>query len=188
VQKGNPVELCLKAKSGDRKAMECLVRQYRPLMVSLANKWRGYGFDDALQEAHVAALEAVIQYSPDVGCPFGTFLKQRMRSHLRTWGRRQVRWVDRHVAASASHHGDDATLLPVEEWADVQTDFSRLPVEWAEWLDALSPREQLVLKKQVIEGYTLQEIAAEESVSRHTVHTWKKRAMKKLRSRVAEEE
>lgn len=171
--------LCLKAKSGDREAMQELLEQYRPLMVHQAKRWPVYGFEDALQEAHVAVLEAVHVFDPDVGCYFGTFLKQRIRAHLRTWGRRQVRWSERNAVASGQCSGEDS--LPVEEWADAHTHSDQLHIEWEEWLNGLSPRERLVIVKQIIEGYSLQEIADQESVSRHTVHTWKKRAIKKLR-------
>lgn len=50
-------------------------------------------------------------------------------------------------------------------------------------MHGLSPRERFVIEKQFIEGYGLWEIAAREGVSRHTVQTWKKRAMKKLRKK-----
>lgn len=174
--------LCFKARSGDREAMKQLLVQYRPLMVHLAQRWPVYGFEDALQEAHVAALEAVHQFDPNVGCYFGSFLKQRIRAHLRTWGRRQVRWSERNMVASAESSREDS--FPIEEWADVQPHVGRLNIEWKECLNVLSPRERLVIEKHVIEGYSVQEIADQESVSRYTVHTWKKRAMKKLRDRV----
>lgn len=177
------VLLCRQVQEGNRQAMECLLTQYRPLMVSLARKWSACPFEDALQEAHVAVIEAAQYFDPTVGCYFGVFLRQRVRAHLRTWGRRQMRWSERHMVASYSREGED-DMAPIEEWGDESATDELKELQWKEWLEGLSPREQLVLERQMIAGYTLAEIAAQELVSHHTVNTWKKRAMQKLRKKV----
>lgn len=161
--------------------MSQLLRRYRPLILNLARKWSRFGIDDALQEAYVAALEAVHCFDVEGDYYFGAFLRYRIQSHLRTWGRRQIRWTTRHTVASAQR--DEEEGVAVEEWADDHAFRYPIPWEWKEWLVPLSPRERLVIIRHVIEGYTLKEIADMEAVSRHTVQTWKKRAMKKLRHR-----
>lgn len=177
--------LCARAKKGDKGAMERIFARYRPLMVNLARQWPTFWFEDALQEAHIAVMEAVRDFDPAVGCYFGVFIRQRIRSRLRTWGRRQVRWAERNV--SASYHRDDVEEegVPIEDWADEKAGQEWMGLQWDMWMKDLSPRERLVIQRQVKEGYRLAEIATQEKVSRHTVQTWKKRAMQKLRKNVA---
>lgn len=174
------MQLCVQAQEGDGHALERLVRMYRPLMIRLARRWAVCGFDDALQEAHVALLEAVRRYDASYGVYFGAYVRRRIRARLRTWGRREMRWPERHVAASADET-DEGDRQPVETWADERPSHSRL--WWEAWMQGLSPRERFVIERQFIDGYGLWEIAEQEAVSRHTVHTWKKRAMKKLRQK-----
>lgn len=173
-------ELWRRAKRGDGIALERLLSQYRPLIISLARRWQRCGFEDAVQEAHLAVIEAIHIFDPAAGCYFGVFLRQRIRARLRTWGRRQTRWTERNTVASHPHDGDSETV-PIEEWADENSSREMTQLQWQEWLQDLSPRERLVIQRQLIDGYNLSEIAAQESVSRHTVHTWKKRALQKLR-------
>lgn len=181
-------DLLQRAQADDGEALASILSHYRPLIVSSASKWHHYGLDDAIQEASIAVIEAARTFDSTKGCYFGVFLRQRVRASLRTWGRRQARWAIRHTASSyTSASGGDSETVPIEDWADEKSVREVTAHEWRDWLHGLSPREKLVIQRHVIEGYPLVAIAEQESVSPHTVQTWKKRAMRKLRNKVATE-
>lgn len=160
------------AKQGDRQALEDIVQRYEPLVRSEVKRFALNDWEEACQQARLAIVEAVFLYDPSYGCYFGTFLKRRVWAALRTWQRKEWRW--RRELPLSHEDWEEGGLHEPASTVFADTD-------WRQWLAGLSEREQQVIIRSVVEGYSLKELAAMYHVSLETVKTWKKRALKKLR-------
>jgi RNA polymerase primary sigma factor len=67
------MDLCTRAKSGDRDAIDRLLKMHEGCLVRYARRFRSIDFDDALQEARIAAIEALENFDPTLGYRFLTF-------------------------------------------------------------------------------------------------------------------
>ena len=83
------IDLCMRAKAGDKRASQRLIEKNLRLVVSVAKKYRGYGlpFEDLIQEGNIGLMKAVEKFDPDRGFRFSTYA---------TWWIRQA--VQRAVA------------------------------------------------------------------------------------------
>lgn len=176
-----PMDRWVKAvQRGEREKLADIVRHYEPLVRSLVRRMN-LSWEDGCQEGRLAVMEAVERFDPTVGCYFGVYVKRRVWAALRTLQRREWRW--RTEGRFPADGWDEEEGQWWERWPDER------PHPWddAIWLEQLaaflSPREQLILRKHVMEGRTLQELAAAEGVCVDTVKTWKRRLAQKLRRR-----
>jgi len=161
-----------KAQQGDKTAMQLLIDQYQPLIISFAKKkYVSNQFEETYQEAVYAFIMAVKEYDAEYGVYFGTYIKQRIWRYLSSKSRKNNKWNQ---------------VIFVGEWKE---DFNSLLSEtidmdfvvWQEQLaNVLSEREQQFVQLVLIDGYTPKEVADRLGVSTSTVKTWRKRALKKL--------
>lgn len=165
-------------RRGEREQLALIVRHYEPLVRSLARRMN-LPPEDACQEGRLAVVEAALRFDPAVGCYFGAYVKRRVWAALRTYQRREWRWRRQsHVPCGGLEEEEG-------EWWERWPDGRPVPWDEAVWLEQLagllSPRERLVLRRHMLEGLTLQELAEAEGVSAETAKTWKRRALQKLR-------
>ncbi|KXG43938.1 sigma-70 family RNA polymerase sigma factor [Tepidibacillus infernus] len=161
------------AQQGNQQAMEELIQQYQPLLISFAKrKYVNHSFEETLQEGQLAFIIAVQHFDPTYGIFFGSFAKQRIWRHLTSLLRKEKKWQET-ILVDGWKEDYNAILSTTED-----LDF-RIWKEQAESI--LSEKEKQFFDLFWIKGFTVAEIAEQMNVSTNTVKTWKKRAIKKLR-------
>ena len=80
----NQNDIILLAKNGDRKAIEILCHNYKPLILSLITRMkidRQY-HQDCIQEGMIGLLKALKSYEFNPGYTFGTFVRRQVKDCL----------------------------------------------------------------------------------------------------------
>lgn len=72
------------AKTGDDIYLEILLERYKPLVLSLANRYfiRGQDRDDVIQEAMIALFKAIQAFDTDKQTSFAAFVKTTTQNHM----------------------------------------------------------------------------------------------------------
>lgn len=72
------------AKNNDKVAKELLIKTFKPLILSVMQKYiyDTEAYEDALQDGALVVLEAVQAYDPDLGVVFPFYLKNRLFHHF----------------------------------------------------------------------------------------------------------
>jgi RNA polymerase primary sigma factor len=72
---GQAIKLFKAAKRGDEKARKRLIEKNLRLVISIANRYRGYGlpFKDLIQEGNIGLMKAVEKFDPDRGYRFSSY-------------------------------------------------------------------------------------------------------------------
>ena len=72
------------AKNNDKAAKELLIKTFKPLILSVMQKYiyDTDAYEDALQDGALVVLEAVQAYDPDLGVVFPFYLKNRLFHHF----------------------------------------------------------------------------------------------------------
>lgn len=157
------------------KEFEELCEQFMPMVYGLISKWRLAGDrEEFIQIGRIAFYEAWCAYDSSQGA-FPAFAKSYVYGRFKQSLERKNRWTSRHIPVEPS-------VLSEADWIRTVEDDSTLLLD--DWLasTSLSPREQLWVREGLFEGYKPNEIAGRWRVSRSTVKTWRKNALKKLRS------
>ncbi len=169
----------LAVQRGETHWLPEIVAHYEPLVRSLARRMN-CSWEDACQEGRLAVVEAVYRFDATRGCYFGFFVKKRVWAALRTLQRREWRWLGEVLKRAPANEDEERDRW--EEQPDPRAQVLDERLFWQLLSEVLSEREQLVIKKHLVAGHTLRELAAEEGVSVETVKTWKRRALHKLRA------
>jgi RNA polymerase sigma-B factor len=103
------------AESRDPALRDALVRQFMPLALHLARRYRGHGEnDDLVQVASLGLLKAIERFDPSFGTAFATFAVPTIAGELRRyfrdhgWAVRVPRSI-KDLAARLEHLRDDLT-------------------------------------------------------------------------------
>ena len=165
-------DLIGKAQQGDIAAMEAILHQYRPLLITFAKKkYVDNSFEDTYQEAVIATIKAITEYDSTYGVYFGTFLKKRIWQHLYHQLQRQKKNAISTLLLDPHRVQHPHLTLQM----DLDTPL------WLEQLEKiLSARERTTFYLS-IEGFSTQEIANQLQVSINTVKTFRKRIQKKIK-------
>lgn len=77
-------ELIELAKLGEDKYLEILLERYKPLVLSLANRYfiRGQDRDDVIQEAMIALFKSIQAFDVEKQTSFAAFVKTTTQNHL----------------------------------------------------------------------------------------------------------
>ena len=72
------------AKNNDKAAKELLIKTFKPLILSVMQKYiyDTDAYEDALQDGALVVMEAVQAYDPDLGVVFPFYLKNRLFHHF----------------------------------------------------------------------------------------------------------
>ncbi|TCP29776.1 DNA-directed RNA polymerase [Scopulibacillus darangshiensis] len=133
-------------------------------------------YDEMYQIGLIALWEAFRSFRPEKGC-FPAYAKAYVKGHILTALKNRRKYDSRY---------EYGTLLLEERSLLIQTTDQYFEADdLNEWLACLSVREKEWVLMAVIQGKTTQEIAVECDVSPHTVRSWKKTAVKKLKQRMS---
>lgn len=77
-------ELIELAKLGEDKYLEILLERYKPLILSLANRYfiRGQDRDDVIQEAMIALFKSIQAFDAEKQTSFAAFVKTTTQNHM----------------------------------------------------------------------------------------------------------
>ncbi|MDQ0338521.1 DNA-directed RNA polymerase [Caldalkalibacillus uzonensis] len=160
---------------------EHIYDQFQPLLYSTLKKYHIYrDREDILQVGRLALWEAYVNYDPRQGA-FAAYATRYVRGRILNYLNRTHKQAMT-VPFSAIRTEDEEQEV---EWPDPASEELYQSCEWQELLamvaQLLSPREQLIFQEHLLHDMSLSDLAAREQVSVHTVKTWKKRALKKIR-------
>nr|WP_275580413.1 sigma-70 family RNA polymerase sigma factor [Metabacillus iocasae] len=153
-------------------SFEEIVHMFDPLIKSQLKKLCIYkDYDEFYQVGVIGLWEAYKKYDPTQG-EFSTYAYTMVRGHLLTHLKKVILRQEREPLFTES---DRIQEIQVES-APMIEETSLL-----EAYNTLSNREKIYVKRYMIEGYSMKEIADECGVSYQTVKDWAKRAKTKLR-------
>ncbi|WP_100374114.1 sigma-70 family RNA polymerase sigma factor [Bacillus sp. FJAT-45037] len=162
-------------------SFEEILSQYEPLIKGQLKKLNLYRSHDHFYQIGVCALwEAYLKYEEGRGS-FAAFAMYTVRGHMLMELRRQRTYDERFVLQDQQVSTDFVVPAPSE---DVINEHDPL-AELAPYLHLLSERERLWVREAIIYEKKLSEIAAEQGVSKNTVSSWRKTALKKMREVIA---
>jgi|GEM_PF-2516886 len=93
------LHLVLAARGGRDGAMEALLEKFRPLILTVAARYKSLSFDDAVQEGCLALIRCVYSFNEHLGVPFTGYLNLKLRGDVRTALRRMWKYENRTVSA-----------------------------------------------------------------------------------------
>ncbi|MFD2616125.1 sigma-70 family RNA polymerase sigma factor [Terrilactibacillus laevilacticus] len=159
----------------DRKMMipsfEEMANAYEPLIKKIIKQlYCQNDFDEMFQSGLIGLYEATISFDPKKGA-FPSYAELKIRCRIISDIRAKKRHYSRHV------YTDEIKEQLLETHQD-----NYFPCDILQRLDTiLTPRELLWFKLQFIEDQETNTIAKKHHVSPHTVRSWKKSAMKKMK-------
>ncbi|MBM7097677.1 MULTISPECIES: sigma-70 family RNA polymerase sigma factor [Alteribacter] len=152
---------------------EVVYEKYEPLIFSLLKKFRlHFDQEEYVQIARVALFHAWRRFDPDMGA-FPAFAKRYIEGYL-------IRAIKKDRRLNDHCQLIEPVLL--EDVAPHYKEESLQPVYEIMNEAGLSFRQKTWVEEAVIYECKPREIAARYKVSVDTVHTWRKGALKKLRS------
>ncbi|KPJ50205.1 hypothetical protein AMJ40_03545 [candidate division TA06 bacterium DG_26] len=153
-----------------------LVEKYRPLVVSIANRYRHYGvpFDDLVQEGSQGILDALERYDERKGVKFSTYAYSWIKKRILGALDRETR---QSLHASALH-GELAADGPREEW-------SSRGLEILEYIDDFSElKRNVIMLTFGLDGndvHDLRQVAEAMSMPRERVRQIREKVLRRLR-------
>ena len=195
--------------SGDDRALHTLVLSYEPLVAKIVRYPRrsGVSVEDAKQEARCGLLEAAGRFDPNRGFRFGTYARWWILSAVTTYliankdilsSRRMKRkpklirsnFVSLDAPITPDGESTAELIASDEEGPDLVAehaiDGKRLQDRLADALNALEPRERLVVQRRHLdeEAETLQTVASDMHISAERVRQIEKAALAQLRKKL----
>jgi RNA polymerase sigma factor (sigma-70 family) len=159
-------------------SFEDIARQFEPMIKSTIKKLHVYkNFEEMYQIGFIALWEAYWKYDPQKGY-FAGYAQTTVRGRMLTALTESKKYDERHTFPDPGSEQydyfsfiiDESCILPFED--EGLTDYFK----------GLSRREMTWVNKGLWQGMKTKEIAADEHVSPHTVRSWKKQAIKKMRN------
>ncbi|MHB1629708.1 MAG: sigma-70 family RNA polymerase sigma factor [Bacilli bacterium] len=178
--------LAILAKTGDQLANQVLCERFTPLVYATVSRYREHAQErgDLLQVGYESLLRAIREFDPAQGVYFAHFAKLRVRAGVYTAVRRSEARQNREFA-DLRHNGARIDRL-LANAVDAQACHPYLATEWSDLFSLLSARERIAVEWTVLRDFSTKEVADIYGVSKETVKTWRRRALKKLRSAVSE--
>ncbi|MDV2886400.1 sigma-70 family RNA polymerase sigma factor [Alkalihalophilus pseudofirmus] len=154
---------------------EEILTQYEPLIKGQLKKLNLYRNHDHFYQVGVCALwEAYRKFEEGKGA-FSAFALHTVRGHMLMELRRERVYDERFVLKDQQESTDFEVPASIVEYCDD-------PLEELEsYIGQLSQRERLWVQEAIVYEKKLGQIALEQQVSKNTVATWRKTALKKLR-------
>lgn len=161
-------------------AFEEVAQQYDPLIKGMIKQLHLYkNIEDMYQIGLIALWEAYEKYDPTKGA-FGGYAKSTVKGRMLTALRQSRTYDDRHVFAKSNEEGGDDILAVADTSVMIPLEEETVSL----YLIELSERQRLWVEQALLQGRKTREIAEAEHVSPNTVRTWKKEALKKMKTNV----
>jgi RNA polymerase sigma-70 factor (ECF subfamily) len=175
----NDIALAERARNGDERAFEDLMRTYQPLAFRTAYLLTGSAADaeDAVQTAFVKAWRSLPRFRP--GAPFKPWLLRIVTNEAHNRRRSERRRVELRLRATAAHPSEDAAPSP--EGAALGRERRDALLNAVETLDE---RDRDVLTCRYFLELTEEETAQVLGLRRGTVKSRTSRALERLRGEV----
>lgn len=182
------------AKEGDQKAKELLLLSFKPLMLSMVQKYvyNPSDYEDAGQDACCAFLEGVRDFDPGASVYFPVFIRLRLENYFKK--RREGRF-DRSVKPEESLdreiQGEDGAIaliaLILDPDADVEATCLAMEQkeDLAQAFKRITPCQKEVFCWRYEEKGSFKKLAAQKGVSPTAVTKAYKRALAAMRRKAA---
>lgn len=183
----------LRARRGDDRAYDFLVRTYRPLVERQARHYflPGAELEDVVQEGMLGLVKAIRDFSPDRECPFHRFAEICVRRQIETAVKMSTRKKHGPLNQCTSLYatvGDSDDLMLLDVLADpkcpnpeLETLARLLREDLVEFIRSLSDLERRVLRFYVL-AWSYRDIAAAVGRKTKSVDNALQRIMRKLRA------
>jgi RNA polymerase sporulation-specific sigma factor len=183
----------LRARRGDDRAYDLLVRAYRPLVERQARHYflPGAEIEDVVQEGMLGLIKAIRDFSPDRECPFHRFAELCVRRQIETAVKMSTRKKHGPLNQCTSLYakvGEAEDLILLDILADpkcpnpeVETLARLLQEDLVEFIRSLSDLERKVLRFYVL-AWSYRDIAAAVGRTTKCVDNALQRIMRKLRA------
>ena len=176
------------AQNGDQEAIATLCQAFTPLILKIVARYQGHRqeYEDLQQIGYVHLLEAIHDYNASYGVYFAYYAHHKIQGAIFGQVRkieRETSRLDDRMCHQQDEHDDDDVFAHL----CAKNPAMEAHLLWQETLALLSPRERLYLTAVIVQGYTMPEVATSCHVGLETVHTWRKRALAKLRRSEREE-
>lgn len=176
-------KLAAQGQRGDAAAREELCRRFAPLVYKTAGRTAiTVSYEDAVQNAWLAFLEAIRDYDPAAGVPFAGYAKSCVRYAVWNAHKRQIRRLNREQPLEQPV-GEEETLLDLlaasdDPAAEVERKDSLRQV--LRIVGELPVRQREALTETVLRGRTLQQAAASLRISYQAVFKLRGRALRRI--------
>lgn len=182
------------AKEGDKKAKELLLLSFKPLMLSLIQKYvyDPSDYEDAGQDACCAFLEGVRDFDPEASVYFHVFIRLRLENYFKK--RREGRF-DRSVKPEESLdreiQGEDGAVALIALILDPEADVegaclaAEKKEDLAQAFKRMTPCQKEVFRWRYEEKGSFKKLAAKKGVSPSAVTKAYKRALAAMRKKAA---
>ncbi|MED1603623.1 sigma-70 family RNA polymerase sigma factor [Alkalihalophilus marmarensis] len=157
---------------------EDILNQYEPLIKGQLKKLNLYRNHDHFYQIGVCALwEAYKKFEEGKGS-FSAFALHTVRGHMLMELRRERIYDERFMLVDQQESKELALPAATPDRLFAEDPLSEL----ASYIGLLSERERLWVQEAIVYEKKLGQIALEQQVSKNTVATWRKTALKKLRT------
>lgn len=182
------------AKEGDKKAKELLLLSFKPLLLSLIQKYvyDPSDYEDAGQDACCAFLEGVRDFDPEASVYFHVFIRLRLENYFKK--RREGRF-DRSVKPEESLdreiQGEDGAVALIALILDPEADVegaclaAEKKEDLAQAFKRMTPCQKEVFRWRYEEKGSFKKLAAKKGVSPSAVTKAYKRALAAMRKKAA---
>ncbi|MBA5850043.1 sigma-70 family RNA polymerase sigma factor [Clostridium sp. cel8] len=174
------------AKSGDREAMEEILKRFKWLALKLCNRTyiKGWDLDDLMQVTNMALMRSVQLYKK-CGTSFPAYVKTAMKRELFYRIRQSLNKPSYCSIYSKNENGDELVNTFVSENEDYEGEKNFLHKEKIKFLKKaigmLSEKERDLIEKYFFEGISLKKYAIENDMSYRNAVYIKRKALKKLK-------
>ena len=152
---------------------EEIIKQYAPIVkkqLKQLNIFKDY--EDYYQAGLIALWEAYTRFDPDKGS-FPSFAIMTVRGRLLTLLHKEKGFSEKHYISEEGFH------QIIDENNEIPLEMELLSA----YLEGLTPNQQLWIKEAIINQKTSAEIAEEYEIHPHSVRSWKKGVIKRLKER-----
>lgn len=177
--------LIIKAKQGDKGALEEILRKFQPLINNTAMRFYIYGYEneDIKQLAVLAIIKAIEKFDISLSNSFPSYVKETVRNTI-------YKEIDKaeKVYFKGKISKEIATFIDIKDIVDENTNIQEdyIKKEGREDLEIaislLKEEERVLLKELYVENKTLKEYAEEKNIEYHNARYAKEKIIKKLKN------
>lgn len=177
-------DLIIKAKKGDKKSLEEIIKNFEPLINNTSISFYIYGYDseDIKQIATISIINAINNFNVEQIDLFPAYAKKCVKNSL-------CKEIDKatKVYFKNKETKEIATLIDCKEIIDekinIQEDYlekeGKVNLEKA--INLLSEKDRKILKYLYVENKTLKSYAEEKKIEYHKARYMKEKAIKNLK-------